>query len=524
MRSSADIYRSASLPQPSPAVLRLIAALEQPAFQLQWVSQLLESDSAAVQSLIEAAQHPYFAALQPVRDLPTAVRTLGLPKAIGLLIYRTLRPAWDLLDARDAPWLLRYRQKTAIYTAVADCLEDTAPGLSCGTAFLAAICMRTGEAALLATLPEQYPGLIETAYAEQRAIHTVEETTLGFTHVEVAAKLLNQWRLPESVQTAVRHQQAPIIRLLQGKGDTSFELLKIIAIAAGVGEFICGPDSDSAWLRLQALTTEHLEYDDAQLSELIGRARARGIVVAELLDIPVDGLWEDDAGNSLTGSAIIRSGLFDGTHPAADADDADDPAATPPAASLNDSHVLCEEHDAGGSSGSSLLQPASGGPASAVAMSSLPPGSSTVLPTDASFLRRGDSIAMTANLRDPLTRAYARAFFEEVLDKAIAHSRRNATPIGVLALDVDEFGRMNAIHGAQAGDFVLREITQVCMRLLRECDVFARYAGDEFVLLVREPTEKGLHELGERIRSTIERQVDWPDGSRSVTVTIGAVL
>ncbi|RMG39287.1 MAG: hypothetical protein D6725_05460, partial [Planctomycetota bacterium] len=32
------------------------------------------------------------------------------------------------------------------------------------------------------------------------------------------------------------------------------------------------------------------------------------------------------------------------------------------------------------------------------------------------------------------------------------------------------------------------------------------------------------HELGERIRSTIERQVDWPDGSRSVTVTIGAVL
>ncbi len=106
--------------------------------------------------------------------------------------------------------------------------------------------------------------------------------------------------------------------------------------------------------------------------------------------------------------------------------------------------------------------------------------------------------------RDALTGLYNRTYFADALNAAIIASARAASPIGVVFCDIDHFKILNDTYGHQFGDDVLRHVAQIFYEVLRKSDVIARYGGEEFVVLVHQPTEKGLEKLSERLRQAIE--------------------
>ena len=86
--------------------------------------------------------------------------------------------------------------------------------------------------------------------------------------------------------------------------------------------------------------------------------------------------------------------------------------------------------------------------------------------------------------KDTLTGLPNRRAFEERVLEAMARTRRSGDPIGVMYLDLDRFKGINDSLGHAAGDAVLQEFAQRLSLNVRETDVAARYAGDEFLILL----------------------------------------
>lgn len=87
-------------------------------------------------------------------------------------------------------------------------------------------------------------------------------------------------------------------------------------------------------------------------------------------------------------------------------------------------------------------------------------------------------------LHDDLTGLAKRTLFIERVANAVARSRRKSNSCAVLYIDVDRFKRINDTWGHEAGDIVLRAVSQRLCGAVREYDTVARLGGDEFAILL----------------------------------------
>lgn len=104
---------------------------------------------------------------------------------------------------------------------------------------------------------------------------------------------------------------------------------------------------------------------------------------------------------------------------------------------------------------------------------------------------------------DPLTGLYNRRAFYDISGPIWNIARRQDHPLSVIALDVDNFKHINDVHGHGGGDKVLRTLSSLLKRSVRDQDVIVRWGGEEFLLLLPETgVEEGVG-LAERLRVAI---------------------
>lgn len=107
---------------------------------------------------------------------------------------------------------------------------------------------------------------------------------------------------------------------------------------------------------------------------------------------------------------------------------------------------------------------------------------------------------------DALTRAYTRRRFHELLDDELARAQRYGHLFSLIMFDIDRFKLINDTHGHAAGDEVLGLVSQQVRLHIRSTDYFARYGGDEFVILLPETSQQEARALAEKLRQTLERE------------------
>jgi diguanylate cyclase len=124
---------------------------------------------------------------------------------------------------------------------------------------------------------------------------------------------------------------------------------------------------------------------------------------------------------------------------------------------------------------------------------------------------------------DPLTRLYNRGALDQHLCRTTDMGTLFSSRACLLMIDVDHFKRVNDGAGHQAGDEVLRQLSDCLARtLLRKTDFLARYGGEEMVAVLGGTTlDEGVM-LAERLRAAVERlAVPHGGGALRVTISIG---
>jgi diguanylate cyclase (GGDEF)-like protein/PAS domain S-box-containing protein len=104
---------------------------------------------------------------------------------------------------------------------------------------------------------------------------------------------------------------------------------------------------------------------------------------------------------------------------------------------------------------------------------------------------------------DALTGIYNRFTFEEMLELEITRAQRYKTPLSLIMFDIDHFKQINDTFGHQAGDGVLKDMAQMVCTNLRLHDVFARWGGEEFMILIPNNDREQTRLLAEKLRELI---------------------
>lgn len=108
--------------------------------------------------------------------------------------------------------------------------------------------------------------------------------------------------------------------------------------------------------------------------------------------------------------------------------------------------------------------------------------------------------------KDPLTGTDNRRAMTIILDREMARSRRDKSPLSVAMVDLDHFKKINDTHGHAAGDAALIHLTQLAHAVLRGKDAFVRYGGEEFLLVLSDTGLYGAVNVAERVQQALARQ------------------
>ena len=147
------------------------------------------------------------------------------------------------------------------------------------------------------------------------------------------------------------------------------------------------------------------------------------------------------------------------------------------------------------------------------------------LANDISELKQKQLLLDALAREDALTGLPNRRSFEERMCDAMARSRRSRTQLCLMYLDLDNFKLINDLHGHAGGDAVLKEFARRIKRGVRTTDMAARYAGDEFVLLLEDVAgEEAAAIAARRILAALKPIFGIPSGALRVTASIGVAL
>ncbi len=104
---------------------------------------------------------------------------------------------------------------------------------------------------------------------------------------------------------------------------------------------------------------------------------------------------------------------------------------------------------------------------------------------------------------DMLTKIFNRFKFNQIADMEMDKVKRYGNPLSLIMFDIDHFKMVNDDYGHQVGDYVLKELSKIVQKSIRNFDILARWGGEEFVILSPETHLDDAYILADRIRVTI---------------------
>lgn len=130
-------------------------------------------------------------------------------------------------------------------------------------------------------------------------------------------------------------------------------------------------------------------------------------------------------------------------------------------------------------------------------------------------LTRSQDLAM----RDDLTKAYNRRFFESYLEEEIERARRYGSLFSIIFLDMDDLKMVNNFYGHLTGSRTLQEVAKRILGAVRTIDKVVRFGGDEFCIILPETDQEQAIAVANRVRKSLTGSALHVDAELELSVT-----
>lgn len=198
-RLAADAGELFSLPKVAIEVLKLT---NNPQVDARDIKECIENDPALTSKVLRVVNSSLFGLSQEVLNLNQALALLGI-KPLKLLVLGFSLPD-GLFTNVNQDVLARYWQHTLTKAVAAREISESAWHIPGDDAFVAGLLQDIGILVLLQQLGYPYAHFLQKVLDEGGDLESLETALMGFSHIDLTAKLLEAWGLPETLATAVR--------------------------------------------------------------------------------------------------------------------------------------------------------------------------------------------------------------------------------------------------------------------------------------------------------------------------------
>ena len=422
------IWKSPDLPTLPTVAVRLLELSKDVESEITDFVAVLRTDPAISTRLIKAANSSYFGFPSKVTSVEGAVPLLGTTVVTSLALSFSL-----VLDSDGALNKEDYTRFWSRSVLQAVCAEYLANEFKLGPAcefFLAGLLSDVGALAQMRTIPYAYADVLRQVREEQRSLLEVERSTLGFDHVEIGCRLMQDWKMPDELADSVKYHHASLAELKPTGSLPHASLLRATRFASCVGEYFDQECPKQSSQQLSQWGQLFFGLEESSVQTLLQEVRDRTAKVARLMSI--------DATNLPQPSDLLAR---------ANAQLAD---------------IALREH---------------------VAKVEVAAKTTALEQQNKDLQERAKRLLRDVAL-DSLTGVANRRAFDENFEQMLSVCLGQGRPAGVIFADVDNFKKLNDTHGHPFGDLVLQRIAHVLKQVTRESDLIARYGGEEFVVVI----------------------------------------
>ena len=283
-----------------------------------------------------------------------------------------------------------------------------------------------------------------------------EQNCIGTDHRSIGSALLGIWNMPPGLIQAVQHSHDPSAAGVEGD-DKAF--VRVVAMSGELSDVWLGARNETSLRRMGQQAQKYLGIQPHRLGEMFDLIKEQLPVAEELFQMELY-----DAGQLQDISEAARETLM-----------------------VRNLHQI---------------------------------GKNEGLEQTKKQLEEENSELKVENIRDPLTNAHNRRYFEESLAREFETASKHAWPLSVVFVDLDKFKQVNDGFGHQAGDAILLTVAELLRDTLRDSDIVARYGGDEFVLLLPGLDAEQADRVGTRVCEAARTRTATTADGRSVGITL----
>lgn len=452
------------LPSPPGIVLQVLEEAGRVDCTPADLAALIHRDAALCGKILRTINSALYALPRSVTSIQRAVALLGLRPLRSLVLSISLpalqRQAFRLESARN------FWKESVAGAMIAHELALRLRRPSPDDDLVAGLLRDIGILALQQVCPAQYAGLL--AHSEQQLTRSwcrLERQFLGVDHAEVSAFLLGRWWLPEDITEAVRYHHAP--ERAEGLSQAVAERARLLFFASRIARLQFDAEQPELLHDIFAYGRRHYGLDEAALTAFLEPLAKKIDDFAALLDLDIGACDHYPRIMARAAEALAQLTLE---------------------TSVDQIRTLDQKRRA---------------------------------EKETQVLRAQTNRLRDELLRDPLTGAFNRGCLEEQLRLQFRRARRRGTLLGLIFIDVDDFKSVNDRFGHILGDRVLKETCSHLFAAVRQGDLVARYGGDEFCILVENPSPEGLRAMLNRLGQALNNRTLHGKGP---SASLGAVL
>jgi len=229
-----------AMPEVASKVLELSSDPNTSAMQLQ---QVISDDQAMTARILKIANSAMYSCSRKIKTLTEAIVMLGFNSIRSLVVTSAARNLYNTRNSRSGlKERLLWEHSIGAGFACRILAQKRSPALV-EEAFLAGLMHDIGKLVLNLRTPERFDEIVQIVYNENQAFHETEQRSLGFSHAEVGALLINKWKLSPVLEDIIRNHHNPEALSPDNQLLLYLDLSNRICRRMGIG-FIDEPETD----------------------------------------------------------------------------------------------------------------------------------------------------------------------------------------------------------------------------------------------------------------------------------------